>query len=268
MSEMQDFVAEILSMKRGQSSRVTKKKRLSHHQYKQHAQEVQKAKLETKQELAYDFREIQKKITALEISSAEKKELHAENTELRKIVKSKDTTIEEQAQRIQELERKLEELRAQKVDVRMLERYREKYFEHQKSLKIERERTNELETQVSTLESENVSLRSNVRVLVAEKEELKQEVSKLQKIVDAVCSFFSATQENLIDKVTSFFSKKSETSSFSSPPLESSDIERSVAAPSSARPGEPLFSDSEDAQHLVEEFLAEYLGQAEKKVKL
>lgn len=267
MSEIQDFVAEELGMKRGQSKLKTKKEGLDHRAYKQHAQAIQKAKQETKQELAYDFREMQKKITALEISSAEKKELHAENSELRKIVKSKDTTIEDQAQRIALLERKLEELKAQKVDVRMLDMYREKYHEQQKTLKIEREETNALKAQVSTLERENVSLRSNVRELEQEKEELKQEVSKLQKIVNKVSSFFSCKTSELVDQVTSFFKAKSETPSFSSPP-ERSDIKTHAEhAPSSARPGEPLFRDP--AQHQVEEILEEYLEKnAEKKVKL
>lgn len=225
MSEMQTLVAETLGMERGQSKLETKRERLSHRQYKQHAQAVQKAKQETKQELAYDFREMQKRITALEISSAEKKELHKENTELRKIVKSKDSTIELQAQRIQELERKLEERKEQKVDTRMLERYREAFNKDQKTLKIERERTNALQEQVSTLERENVSLRSNVRVLKQEKEELKEENSKLKAIVDTVSSFFSATRDTLVSRVTSFFKSKSKTPSFSSPPLERSDIE-------------------------------------------
>lgn len=250
MAEMQTFVADTLEMERGQSKLETKRERLSHRQYKQHAQAVQKARQETKQELGYDFREMQKRITALEISSAEKKELHAENSELRKIIKSKDGTIEEQAQRIALLERKLEELTeykkafkyiatelqipkmqdgkyevsAVKEHIQEVKIVKERSYQatitSQKTLKNQREEANALKAQVSTLERENVDLRANVRVLEQEKEELKEENSKLKEIVDKVSSFFSATRDTLVSRVTSFFKSKSSTQSLSSPPIK------------------------------------------------
>ena len=52
----------------------------------------------------YNFREMQKKITALEIDSQDKKALHRENSQLRKIVQSKDLDIATKNKAIAELE--------------------------------------------------------------------------------------------------------------------------------------------------------------------
>jgi DNA repair exonuclease SbcCD ATPase subunit len=239
MSELQTDVADTLKMQRGEVGST--KTRLNHRQYRR-AQEIareqtlalraelKQARAE-KEKLAYDYREMQRKITALEISSEEKKELHRENTELRKLVKSKDSTIEEQKKKLADL-------------TKTVRYYRESYRPtKEKELENARERTNELKEQVSMLERENVDLHAILSTERAEKEELKQEVSKLQAIVDKVSSFFSCRTSELVDKVTSFFSKKSEISSSS--PLERSDIKTHAEhAPSAS----VLFSEQDDTE--------------------
>lgn len=221
LSELQTDVAKLLNMERGKVN--SKAKRLDHRQYKAVAQAMQ-----------YNFREMQKRITALEtLTTEQKKELHRLNSHARK-----DDT------KIQELERKLEDLTAHKnafkyiaaelqipvnrdgkYEVSTVKSHIQEVKNTRQELKIEREEQNALQEQVSALKNENVSLRSNLSVLEQEKKELKQEVSKLREIVDKVSSFFSATRDTLVSRVTSFFKSQSETPSPSSPPLERSDIE-------------------------------------------
>lgn len=89
MSELQTFVANFLKMERGEVYHETGnyKKHLKPNAYKAKMRELEAKEVET-----YDFREYQKKITALENASVEdKKELHRLNS----AVKNHKATIEE-----------------------------------------------------------------------------------------------------------------------------------------------------------------------------
>jgi len=99
LSELQTEVSQILGMERGRVN--SKAKRLDHRQYKAVAQEMQ-----------YNFREYQAKITALEELSAEqKRELHKLNS----AVKNHKATIEELQERIVSLRSSLFE-KEKKID--------------------------------------------------------------------------------------------------------------------------------------------------------
>jgi len=79
MKQMQTLTAETLNMKRGEID--SKKVRLSHQQYKRTMQEVEKKTIEIEKKYEYNFREMQKKITALESLDVEnKKRLHKLNS--------------------------------------------------------------------------------------------------------------------------------------------------------------------------------------------
>lgn len=89
LKKLQDITAKELWMVRGKEG--SKAERLDHKQYKAIAQE--------REDIAYSFREYQKRITALEIENSEqKKELHRLNTQVNK----GNSTV-------QELEKKLSE---------------------------------------------------------------------------------------------------------------------------------------------------------------
>ena len=99
LSKLQDLTAETLMMKRGQKG--SKAVRLEHKAYKQKIKEEAAAAKNPETDF-YDFRAIQKKITALETENVElKKELHKLNTEANK---TKDQ------EKIKALEAKIQEL--------------------------------------------------------------------------------------------------------------------------------------------------------------
>jgi hypothetical protein len=89
LSKLQDITAKALGMERGE--RGSTKVRLGHKQHRAVEQEKEKLleKIDELQkenaELRYNFRDMQKQITALEITPEEKKELHRLNTEINKI---------------------------------------------------------------------------------------------------------------------------------------------------------------------------------------
>lgn len=109
LSKLQDITAEVLGMERGEKG--SKAVRLGHKQYKVAAQEKEQLleKIEELQkenaELRYSFRDMQKQITALELATEEKKELHRLNTEINK---TKDQG--EKDEKIKELEEKISSL--------------------------------------------------------------------------------------------------------------------------------------------------------------
>jgi len=100
MSELQTFVAEQLHMERGEIYHETKnhKKHLKPDAYKAKVRELEAKEVET-----YDFREMQKTITALENASVEdKKELHKLNSAV-KNHKAEVTDLKEQLARFKGL---------------------------------------------------------------------------------------------------------------------------------------------------------------------
>jgi hypothetical protein len=88
LSKLQDITAKALGMERGE--RGSTKVRLGHKQHRAVEQEKEQLlkKIEELQkenaELRYSFRDVQKQITALELATEEKKELHRLNTEINK----------------------------------------------------------------------------------------------------------------------------------------------------------------------------------------
>jgi hypothetical protein len=304
LSQLQTFVAKELGMERGKNYYETKERaprRLDVHEYKrvnaiqrsaiEGAVKDIRAELATVKDVNLQYKlEREKMKQSGTATQKDYQELKKQYKELEEQAKNKDLTIAKLTSYQKAFDYVAKELQIPKNEAGKYEasavkstvetikseraatqnlklEYHHSIATSQKALEIEREETKKLKEQVSTLENENVSLRANVSELEQEKEELKQEVSKLQAIVDKVSSFFSCRTSDLIDKVTSFFAKKSEPLSSSSP-LERSDIERSAAAPSLARPGEDLFVDDENAQYEVEKFLEEYRESGDKKVKL
>lgn len=165
---MQTLVAETLGMERGQSKLETKRERLSHRQYKQHAQAVQKAKQETKQELAYNFREMQKRITALESADTEqKKELHRLNSQ----VKNKKATIEDLAKKIKSLERKNQDVGQENIRLTNESQYiKSKNTQLQSTVNGLESKNKHLEEELHQKQLESDS-RPNMSVLEREAEE-------------------------------------------------------------------------------------------------
>ena len=117
LSKLQDLTAETLMMKRGQKG--SKAVRLEHKAYKQKIKEEAAAAKNPEADF-YDFRAIQKKITALETENVElKKELHKLNTEANKTKELE--TIKALEAKIQELQISSEGITEQKIQKLELE---------------------------------------------------------------------------------------------------------------------------------------------------
>lgn len=112
LSKMQTLVARDLNMERGKCSSIVEaqrigveveqsRKRINIKEYKvqkRKEKELEKEIKELKQEI-YNFKDMQKSITSLELTSDEKKELHRLNSK----VKNQEATIEELNKKINEL---------------------------------------------------------------------------------------------------------------------------------------------------------------------
>lgn len=124
LSKLQDITARELGMERGLKG--SEKVRLGHKQYRATEQEKEKLleKIEELQkenaELKYNFRDMQKQITALDAPSEDKKELHRLNTEINKMKiegATKDLKISELIEQIITKDQAIDQLKEAKVEI-------------------------------------------------------------------------------------------------------------------------------------------------------
>lgn len=190
LSKMQTLVARDLSMERGKCSSTVEaqrigveveqsRKRLNIKEYKiqkRKENELKKEVQELKKEI-YNFKEMQKTITALELTSDEKKELHRLNSQ----VKNQAATIEELNKKIEELKKDIfhPKITINKTPAKNLE-VANYYINQNKSLE---EQNKTLESKVITndlLIQEIKDLKVKADLLENENKSLKQ---KLKDIV-------------------------------------------------------------------------------------
>lgn len=222
LSKLQDITARELGMERGE--RGSTKVRLGHKQYRATEQEKEKLleKIEELQkenaELKYNFRDMQKQITALDAPTEDKKELHRLNTEINKMKiegTTKDLKISELEAKMREIEGKNTDLSKSLETVRTLNRYAENEKAELRAQIIAKEQTidqlKEAKPQISSepepinaslivqLQDENKILKITNKALETEVSELKEnraapsvdvdqieEVKKLKQITLAV----------------------------------------------------------------------------------
>lgn len=186
MSDLQTEVAEVLGMERGKPKRETKRERFEHRQYREVAKEREADKeiiaelKKEKSEIEYNFRDTQKKITALETENIElKKELHRLNTQANK---TKDT------EKIAELNEKIELINARfKTEtVEVKKGVLKSEIKEVVSVEEAKRVTQELliqEQRSDTLQRENERLRRENEILSGENKTLKTTLDKLTKSV-------------------------------------------------------------------------------------
>ena len=211
LSKMQTLVARDLDMERGKCSSIVEaqrigvevqqsRKRINIKEYKvqkrkekELEKELEKEKnknIKLEKEL-YNFREMQKTITALELTSDEKKELHRLNSQ----VKNQNATIEE-------LNKKIEELtvtntyRLDKLVLKQKEINDLKALTNNEEVNILKNENKSLEEQINTLTIENLDLKDKINSssnmndyeqIKKENESLKIENKSLkQKLKDIV----------------------------------------------------------------------------------
>ena len=167
LSKMQTLVARDLNMERGKCSSIVEaqrigveveqsRKRINIKEYKvqkRKEKELEKEIKELKQEI-YNFKDMQKSITSLELTSDEKKELHRLNSK----VKNQEATIEE-------LNKKIEELtvtNTYRLDKLVL---KQKEINDLKALTTSNEEVNILKNENKSLQEQNKTLESKVIVL-------------------------------------------------------------------------------------------------------
>ncbi len=211
LSKMQTLVARDLGMERGKCSSIVEaqrigveveqsRKRLNIKEYKiqkrkekELEKELEKEKnknIKLEKEL-YNFREMQKTITALELTSDEKKELHRLNSQ-----------VKNQAATIEELQKKIEELtvtnsyRLDKLVLKQKEINDLKALTNNEEVNILKNENKSLQEQNKVLESKVIDLEdkinssanmSDYEAIKKENESLKNENTSLkQKLKDIV----------------------------------------------------------------------------------
>lgn len=217
LSKLQDITAEALGMERGE--RGSTKVRLGHKQYRATEQEKEKLleKIDELQkentELEYNFRDMQKRITALEgIESEQKKELHRLNTEINK---TKD--YGEKDEKIVELQSQIKERTDQGLLVeKSLDLYKMSnqalsadVIELQKERKTLKE---ELQALKEEKAKEKVELQTNgaIRADYAQMEALKEEIKTLKEVVDEQFKPLEAVYKENDDQMIRIFGEKVE----------------------------------------------------------
>lgn len=217
LSKLQDITAEALGMERGE--RGSKKVRLGHKQYRATEQEKEKLLEQIDElqkentELHYNFRDMQKRITALEgIESEQKKELHRLNTEINK---TKDQ--DEKDEKIADLKEQIKERTAQVLSV-------------EKSLDLYKMSNQALSADVIELQKERKTLKEELQALKEEKakervelqtsgairadytqmEALKEEIKTLKEIVDEQFKPLEAVYQENEDQMIRIFGEKVE----------------------------------------------------------
>ncbi len=198
LSKMQTLVAEDLNMQRGKCSSYVEakiigveveqsRKRLNIKEYKvqkRKENELQKEIKELKQEI-YNFKDMQKSITAMELTSDEKKELHRLNSQ----VKNQTATIEELNKKIEELKKDIfhpvkiysDNTPAKNIDVV------NHYMNENKSLiekynKLQNE-VNELKEKKPINENDVITVKKELEKIKLKNQELQNENAKLKLLI-------------------------------------------------------------------------------------
>lgn len=187
LSKMQTLVARDLDMERGKCSSIVEaqrigvevqqsRKRLNIKEYKvqkRKENELKKENEELKKEI-YNFREMQKTITSLELTSDEKKELHRLNSQ----VKNQVATIEDLNKKIEELKKDIfhPKITINKTPAKNIE-VANYYIKENKNLQ---EQNKVLENKVITLEDKIVSSSPQNDLLIKEIKDLKEKVTVLE----------------------------------------------------------------------------------------
>lgn len=187
LSKMQTLVARDLNMERGKCSSIVEaqrigveveqsRKRLNIKEYKvqkRKENELKKEVQELKKEI-YNFKEMQKTITSLELTSDEKKELHRLNSQ----VKNQVATIEDLNKKIEELKKDIfhPKITINKTPAKNIE-VANHYIKQNKSLQ---EQNKVLESKVITLEDKIVSSSPQNDLLIKEIKDLKVKADLLE----------------------------------------------------------------------------------------
>lgn len=173
LSKMQTLVARDLNMERGKCSSIVEaqrigveveqsRKRLNIKEYKvqkRKENELKKEVQELKKEI-YNFKDMQKSITSLELTSDEKKELHRLNSQ----VKNQNATIEE-------LQKKIDELTVKDKDILTTIKKKDNEIKDLKSLTStlaaesvsNYEEAEKQKEKVKALETQNKSLQEEIK---------------------------------------------------------------------------------------------------------
>lgn len=217
LSKLQDITARELGMERGE--RGSTKVRLGHKQYRATEQEKEKLleKIDELQkentELRYNFRDMQKQITALEgIGSEQKKELHRLNTEANK---TKDQG--EKEGKIAELQSQINKMADQGLSV---EKTLNLYKVGNQALsadviELQKERKT-LKNELQALKEEKANERATLqdknalRAYYAQMEALKEEIKTLKEIVDEQFKPLEAIYQENEDQMIKIFGEKVE----------------------------------------------------------
>ncbi len=198
LSKMQTLVAEDLNMQRGKCSSYVEakiigveveqsRKRLNIKEYKvqkRKENELKKEVQELKQEL-YNFKDMQKSITEMELTTDEKKELHRLNSQ----VKNQTATIDELNKKIEELKKDVfhpvkiysDNTPAKNIDVV------NHYMNENKSLiekfnKLQNE-LNELKSKKPISENDVISAKEELEKIKLKNQELQNENAKLKLLI-------------------------------------------------------------------------------------
>ena len=212
LSKMQTLVARDLNMERGKCSSTVEaqrigveveqsRKRLNIKEYKvqkRKENELKKEVQELKQEI-YNFKDMQKSITAMELTTDEKKELHSLNSK-----------VKNQAATIEELNKKINELTVKNKDniERLLKR--EKEIIDLKSLtknladeSVENfKKAEEYKEKVNTLENQNKALQEQINTKPVQSIE-----NELKALVSSEINF-NDIKKNSLELFTSDFKEE------------------------------------------------------------
>jgi len=195
LSKMQTLVANDLGMQRGKCSSIVEakklgvqvqesRKRVNIKDWKiqtRKEKELKKENEELKKEI-YNFREMQKSITAMELTTDEKKELHRLNSK----VKNQTATIQELNKRIEELNK----------DIFHPTYTYEKDNSPAKNIDV----VKQLQKKVDSLENENKALQEQNKALTIENLDLEEKIVSSQFII--------AKLEQKLKNIISFANEK------------------------------------------------------------
>jgi len=183
LSKLQDITAETLNMQRGEKN--SKRKRLNHKEYKEHAKQIEKERATQKQlkeeiaQLRAELREANKQLEIKIYTKEDYDKINKLNRELQEAIKAKELTESE-------LKEHIESLRAE------FKRTLEKQEEH---INILQDFNSDLQAKLSDLEDIKEELEK-------ENESLKQEIEKKDRIINNQSYFIKELMNKLNVKIT------------------------------------------------------------------
>jgi len=194
LSKLQTEVAKLLQMQRGEQG--SKAVRANHRQLRQNYNAI----MAQRESQKYNFREMQKRITALEqLTSEQKKELHRLNSK----VKNKKAEVQELYKRIQELENLAYYTEYDpETTIAEASTYKQKTEELQKTLENQRETIFNQKTTIDILKQEKIDLRRNMSDLRLKNTELEIEIEEKNKTIEKQSYFIKELMNKLNIKIT------------------------------------------------------------------